>query len=58
MSTLQGITNPDNLNPYIQKIKEKIAEENKDHKIILTFIKGQSGNMGNEYAVDLAKKAI
>lgn len=58
LSTLQGINNPDNLNPYIQKIKEKIAEVNKDHKIILAFIKGHSGNMGNEYADDLAKKAI
>nr|XP_054920821.1 uncharacterized protein LOC129381742 [Dermacentor andersoni] len=58
LSTLQGITNPDNLNPYIQKIKEMFGEVNKDHKIILTFIKGHSGNMGNEYADDLAKKAI
>ncbi|XP_070387496.1 uncharacterized protein [Dermacentor albipictus] len=58
LSTLQGISNPDNLNPYIYQIKETIRKVNKNHKIILTFIKGHSGNIGNEYADDLAKKAI
>ncbi|XP_070379825.1 uncharacterized protein [Dermacentor albipictus] len=58
LSTLQGISNPDNLNPYIYQIKEIIRKVNKNHKILLTFIKGHSGNIGNEYADDLAKKAI
>lgn len=58
LSVLQGINNAESLNPYIFKIKELLHRLTITNRVILTYVKGHSGNIGNEIADELAKKAI
>lgn len=56
LSCLQGLQNLKNNNPLIVDIKKRLSEIPAE-VITLTFIKGHSGNKGNDMADTLAKEA-
>lgn len=56
-SCIKGLSNPNNVNPFIQKIKTLITLTSEKHQIHITHVKGHSGLAGNELADELAKRA-
>lgn len=58
LSVLLGVNNPENLNPYICRIKVLLKQATLKSEITLTYVKGHSGNIGNDIADESAKKAI
>ncbi|XP_075724493.1 uncharacterized protein LOC142767160 [Rhipicephalus microplus] len=56
-SCIKGLNNPNNVNPFIQKIKTLFKVTSAKHEIHITHVKGHSGLAGNELADELAKRA-
>lgn len=57
LSILKGLNNMANVNPFICAIKNQVGLLEKSHDITFTFVRGHSGEWGNECADELAKKA-
>lgn len=57
LSTLEGLENPQNNNYFIHKIRTELKDAIHSHKIILTYVRGHQGNIGNDTADELAKQA-
>lgn len=58
LSCLNGLSNPDNPNPFINAIKTEFSKAIQTHDITFQHVKAHTGIRGNEQADQLAKEAI